>query len=140
MNKILKFLSDLILFIIAYITMPFIEFMTMIVVFVKYEEKGFNYFDNLGYSFDVQSASRNRTLWNTILLKEEAKYKFVKDTKYTISQYIGLNYLNKDLSFIGYTLYYLLYLIDFTNWIEWKVLFKENKLIFKKGHCLESLK
>lgn len=60
-----------------------------------------------------------RTLWNITLGKRG--YKFGTKGE-TLSSAIGHKFEEKTLSWVGYFIYYLLYVIDGSNW-------------FKGGHC-----
>lgn len=118
---IIKFIRDLILWLIAWALTPAVEIITFIVVVFKYGFGALNYFKGEAYSFDVRSASRNRTLWNLLFINKNG-YKFTADTKKSISWHIGLNSYINGLTWFGWTMYYFLYIIDFTAWN-------------KGGHC-----
>ena len=121
MKRFIIFLRDLVLFLVAYIlTLP-VEILTFLVVLFKYGTGALDYFKGEGYSFDIKSASRNRSLWNLLFLPFNA-YLFKSDTKKSISWHLGVNSLIDRLTCVGWLMYYLLYLIDFTKWN-------------KGGHC-----
>lgn len=121
----IKFLTQLLLSLIAYVLIPIVELLTFIIVVFKYGKGALNYFDGVGYKQDVQSASRNRSLWNSIFVKKGG-FKFKKDTKKSISWYLGKNYKIKTLSLFGLVIYYVLYAIDIKNWNN-------------EGHCIATV-
>ena len=117
----IKFIRDLILWLIAYVLTPIVEIATFIVVVFKYGFGALNYFKGEAYSFDVRSASRNRSLWNWLFINKKG-YKFTPATKKSISWHIGVNSYIGGLTWFGWFMYYFLYIIDFTHW-------------FSDGHC-----
>ncbi len=126
--KILKFLSSLLLSIVAYLLIPFVEITTFIIVAIKYKGQALDYFNKTWYKLDVISASRNRTLWNGLFVRKNffwAVY-FTKGTNKTISYHIWANYNAGTLTLFWYFSYYFLYAIDFTTWRKW-------------GHCQDSV-
>ncbi len=115
MKRLIVFLRDLVLFLVAYIlTLP-VEILTFVVVLLKYGTGALDYFKGEGYSFDIKSAARNRSLWNVLFLSSNA-YLFKSDTKKSISWHLGVNSLIDRLTWIGWLMYYLLYIIDFIKW------------------------
>ncbi len=113
--KLIKFIRDLILWLIAWALTPIVEIATFIVVIFKYKLGALNYFKGEGYSFDVRSASRNRSLWNFLFInKNGIRFYTVEDI--SISAYLGLNARVNKLTLMGWFMYYLLYIIDFTAW------------------------
>lgn len=125
MMKIIKFIISLILALVAYLLMLPVEIANFIVVAIKHWRGALDYFDKTWYRLDVISASRNRSLWNTILIKKWG-YRFVEGTPKTISYHIGENYNRRTLTVFWKFLYWLLYVIDFSTWNEW-------------GHCQSSV-
>ena len=124
--KIAHFLLQFILWLISWILTPIIEFATLVVVIFKYKLGALGYFDGKGLEADYRSARDNRSLWNFLLIGKNGE-KFTRDINNTISQMIGKNsYIKKGLTWFGWIMYVLLYIIDVSAW-------------FKGGHCRASL-
>ena len=121
-----RFIIDFILAYIYMLSRPIIDLITIPFVFFKHGKGGFSYFDDVGYKGDIDSAGRNRTLWNTIFVKNNG-FKFKKGTPKTISRILGINGWLNQLKPLGWFTYYLLWGIDIPNW-------------FKGGHCFQSMK
>lgn len=121
----IKFITQLILSIIAYVLTPLVEILTFFVVVFKYGQGALHYFDDVGYKQDVHSAGRNRSLWNLLFVSKNGIV-FEKDTNKSISLYTGLNFLNETLTIFGLGIYYMLYAIDIKNWKN-------------GGHCINSV-
>jgi len=113
--KLYHFIIDLILWLIAYLLTIPVELATFIIVVIKYGIGALDYFQGEAYSFDVKSASRNRSLWNWLFVNENG-YKFTADTKKSISWHIGINSYINGLTWFGWLWYYILYAIDYSNW------------------------
>ncbi len=122
----IRFIIDFILAYIYLLSRPFIDLITLPFVFFKYGKKGFLYFDDIGYRGDIDSAGRNRTLWNTLFVRNGG-FRFRKNTPKTISRILGINGWLNQLTIIGWFVYYALWVIDVQNW-------------FKGGHCFQSMK
>lgn len=112
--QLLRFFWQLILAIIALALLVPVEICTFIVVVVKYRRWALNYFDDAGYDIDVHSAWRNRSLWN-FLFVTKSWYRHRKGTKLSISGHLGINALNRDLTWFWWLRYWLLYLLDPRN-------------------------
>ncbi len=125
MKKILKFLLQVILSLIATVLIILADILTFIILLCTKGWEALDYFDNTGYRLDVVSASRNRTLWNAILVKKWG-IMFQNGTTHTISYHIGANYNKKTLKPFWIFLYWFLYVVDFSTWKEW-------------GHCQSSV-
>ena len=121
MKKTATFILDFILWLIAYALTPFVELATLIVVIFKYRLGALNYFSGEAYSFDVRSASRNRSLWNFLFINSKG-YRFKQSTKKSISWHIGVNSYLSGLSWVGWFMYTALFIIDISSW-------------FRHGHC-----
>ena len=133
-SKLLHFLLDFVLYLIAWSLTLVVEIATLIVVFFKYGFGFTDYFKGEAYSFDVKSASRNRSLWNFLFLNSKA-YSFKSDTKKSISWHLGINSYIKGLSWVGWFMYALLYVIDISKWIDWHLFFTQFKIKAGLGHC-----
>lgn len=122
----IHFLTQLIFFIVSIVLMPIVEFVTFILVVCKYRKGALNYFDDVGYKFDVLSAGRNRTLWNVLFIRHGG-YEFKKGTDKTISRVLGINEWLNQLTPVGWAMVYILWAIDYKQW-------------FNGGHCFQSMK
>jgi len=138
-KQITHFILQFILWLISWCLTPIIEFATLVVVIFKYKFGAVNYFDGKGLEADYRSARDNRSLWNFLLVGKNGE-KFTRKMNNTISQMIGRNsYIRGGLTWFGWFMYYFLYIIDVSAWLDWELLFSRGVLKLKKGHCRESL-
>ncbi len=117
--------------VIAYILMPIIGvFLNAPVwIFKNIKKQGFkksfsNYFIGQALEVDVFANYHFRTLWNTIL-KDKNGYNFGEKNE-TISSALGKNQRDKTLSFLGWFLNFILWILDVKYW-------------FKGGHSLNNI-
>jgi hypothetical protein len=122
----IRFLIQFLLAVITWILTPIVHIACFIVVLIKYKKDAIYYFDNMGLEEDIRSSSKNRTLWNFLFVKKNG-YRFVRGTTKSISRHIGINFYMEELKILGYVIYYILYVIDFTSWN-------------KGGHCKNAVK
>lgn len=115
LRRLCHFLIQLILAIIAYVLTIPIEICTFLVVVWKYGWWALDYFDGEGYRVDVHSAGRNRSLWNFLFLKRNPYKPFIKKTPMSISQHLWANAINRDLTWVWWIVYRILYVIDRKN-------------------------
>nr|DAU65239.1 MAG TPA: hypothetical protein [Caudoviricetes sp.] len=106
--KILNFLRDLLLFLIALFL--FIPLSVINLVCVIYVFRDLNYFRYSAINIDKFGNSEFRTLFNLALITKEG-YKFGNANE-TISSTLGKNEIAGTLSFVGRALVWLLNLID----------------------------
>ena len=121
----------LILYLITYILDPICMVVNFFVVMWK-NARTRGFFKTIGSYFMSDAISRDefanynyRTLWNTLLRKSKG-YKFGRKDE-TISSALGKNQLNKTLSWFGWIIVVILYLLDYKYW-------------GKGGHCLNNVK
>lgn len=117
-NKLLKTLTDILLFLIAYILFLPLSLINLVIVAIK-KKSIQGYFFNAALSLDMYGNREFRTLWNTILRTSQG-YDFGREQE-TISSALGKNLLLKKLSIPGKLLVLLLNFLD-------------------KDHCVKSVK
>lgn len=126
----IKFIKE---FILAYVYMllrPIVDILTIPFVAIKHGKGVLNYFNDIGYHGDIDSASKHRALWNFLFVKKDG-FKFYRhtegNTKRTISQILGINEWLNQLTWFGWFIVYLLWIIDYKHWSN-------------GGHCFQSMK
>lgn len=119
-----------ILSIIAYVLFLFVAIANFLVVMYKnIKAYGFfktmnNHWYNNAYDLDIFANYHFAAFWNVTMRKSKS-YRFGMP-KETISSALGKNQRNKTLSWLGWFLVYVLWVIDVKYWR-------------KGGHCLNSI-
>ena len=87
-------------------------------------------------NLDKYANNNFRSLWNFLFQRNGYKFGSLDET---ISYVLGANQYQKTLTYLGWFVVIVLWIIDISNWIYWDLLFKwKPQLKFKKGHCLET--
>lgn len=121
----------LILYIITYILDPIVMVCNFFVVLWKnIRVRGFlpttnGYFMSDAISRDEFANYNYRTFWNTTFRKSSGYPFGVRDE--TISSALGRNQIKRTLSWFGWFIVLVLYVLDYKYW-------------FRGGHCLNSIK
>lgn len=122
MGFILSVIAQLLYLIVGVLNTP-------IVIYKLRKKRGFfrafnEYQFTSAKDTDIFGNYKYRATWNTLFINKYG-YKFgVKGE--TISSALGKNQLRRDLTFIGWFMVYVLWVIDVKYW-------------FKGGHCLNSI-
>ena len=123
MIRVLKILGNYILSLIAvmlFVLIHFVNFFVQIAINLRnsavLEKAGRMAFED-AYLIDVMGAKVYSEFWNATCVKKDG-FLFSKDLDWTISYMFKINYNQSTLTWLGYFIYILILICDFTNWFN----------------------